>query len=61
MLLIGGGAGPPPVHRLIARLADLIPDATIAAVAGAGHLMPLTEPATLGRLIAYFRRSPSAR
>ncbi len=51
VLLVQGGASPPPVHRLVARLASLLAGATIATVDGAGHLLPLTAPADLARLI----------
>jgi pimeloyl-ACP methyl ester carboxylesterase len=61
VLLIQGGASPPPVHRLVAHLAGLIPGATTATIPGAGHLMPLTEPAELGRLINDFCRSSPVR
>ena len=57
VLLVQGSASPPPVHRLIARLAALIPDATIAEIDRADHLLPLTAPAELGRLISDFCRS----
>jgi pimeloyl-ACP methyl ester carboxylesterase len=57
VLLVQGGASPTPVHRLIAHLAGLIPGSTVATVAGANHLMPLTAPAELGRLLGDFRRS----
>ena len=57
VLLVQGNASPPPVHRLIARLAGLIPDATIAGVDRADHLLPLTAPAELARLIGAFCRS----
>jgi pimeloyl-ACP methyl ester carboxylesterase len=60
-LLVQGGASPPPVHRLIARLAGLIPDATIATIDRAGHLLPLTAPVELGRLIGDFCRARSER
>ena len=52
VLLVQGGASPPPVHRLISHLAGLIPHATIATIAGADHLLPLTRPAQLARTIA---------
>jgi pimeloyl-ACP methyl ester carboxylesterase len=56
VLLVQGGDSPPPVHRLVAHLAGSIPGATVATVADAGHLMPLTAPAELGRLIGDFCR-----
>jgi pimeloyl-ACP methyl ester carboxylesterase len=52
VLLVQGGASPPPVHRLVARVAGLLPNATVATVDGAGHLLPLTAPAELARLIS---------
>jgi pimeloyl-ACP methyl ester carboxylesterase len=54
VLLIQGGDSPPPQHRLVAHLAGLIPGSTVATVAGANHLMPLTDPAGLGRVIEDF-------
>jgi pimeloyl-ACP methyl ester carboxylesterase len=54
VLLVQGGASPPPVHRLIARLAGLLPDATIATMDGADHLLPLAAPAELAALIGDF-------
>jgi pimeloyl-ACP methyl ester carboxylesterase len=50
-VLIHGSASPPPVHRLIAHLAGLMPTATIATIPGADHLMPLTRPAELAALV----------
>ena len=61
VLLIQGGDSPPPVHRLIAHLAGVMGTAEVVTVPGAGHLMPLTHPAGLGRLIAGFGRSAAAR
>jgi pimeloyl-ACP methyl ester carboxylesterase len=57
VLLIQGSASPPPVHRLITRLAGLIPDATIATIHHANHLLPLTAPTELARLITDFCRT----
>jgi len=57
VLLIQGGDSPPPLHRLIARMADRLPDATVVTVDHTNHLMPLTAPAALGRLVAGFCRS----
>jgi pimeloyl-ACP methyl ester carboxylesterase len=61
VLLIQGGASPPPVHRLIAHLAALIPNTTTATIADANHLLPLTEPTELGRVVDNFRRSSTTR
>jgi pimeloyl-ACP methyl ester carboxylesterase len=61
VLLIQGSASPPPLHRLVTHLAGLIPDATITTIAGADHLLPLTEPAELGRLIDEFCCPSTAR
>jgi pimeloyl-ACP methyl ester carboxylesterase len=52
VVLVQGGDSPPPVHRMIAHLAGLLPQATVETVENAGHLMPLTAPATLAALIA---------
>nr|WP_296069181.1 alpha/beta hydrolase [uncultured Actinoplanes sp.] len=57
VLLIQGADSPPLLHRLIARMAGRLPDATVVTVDHANHLMPLTAPATLGRLVAGFCRS----
>ncbi|MEV6304286.1 alpha/beta hydrolase [Actinoplanes sp. NPDC051861] len=54
VLLVLGTDSPPPVHRLVARLAGLIPGASVATIAGAGHLMPLTHAAELSRVIDAF-------
>jgi pimeloyl-ACP methyl ester carboxylesterase len=61
VLLIQGGASPPPVHRLTARLAGLIPGSTVVTVPGADHLLPLTETAELGRIVDDFRRRVRVR
>jgi pimeloyl-ACP methyl ester carboxylesterase len=57
VLLIKGGDSPPPLHRLVAHLAGRLPDATVATVDHANHLMPLTAPAEIGELVARFCRS----
>jgi pimeloyl-ACP methyl ester carboxylesterase len=50
-LLVQGAASPGPTHRLIARLAAALPDARVATIAGANHLLPLTHPTDLARAI----------
>jgi pimeloyl-ACP methyl ester carboxylesterase len=57
VLLIQGADSPPPVHRLIAYLADRLPDSAVVTVGNADHLMPLTAPAELGEIVARFCRS----
>jgi len=51
-VLVQGADSPPPVHRLVAHLAALLPEATVETVENAGHLMPLTAPAALAALIS---------
>jgi pimeloyl-ACP methyl ester carboxylesterase len=55
-LLIQGADSPPPVHRLIAHLAGLLPESAVVTVDHADHLMPLTAPAQLGTVVARFAR-----
>ncbi len=56
VLLVQGGASPQPVHRTIAHLAALIPGATTTTIDGVDHLLPLTAPAELARVVAAFAR-----
>ncbi|WP_051761025.1 alpha/beta fold hydrolase [Herbidospora cretacea] len=51
VVLVQGADSPPPVHRLVAHLAGLLPRATVQTVENADHLMPLTAPATLAALL----------
>jgi pimeloyl-ACP methyl ester carboxylesterase len=51
VVLVQGADSPPPLHRMVAHLAGLLPRATVETVANAGHLMPLTAPAALAGLI----------
>jgi pimeloyl-ACP methyl ester carboxylesterase len=46
-------------HRLVARLAGLLPDAQVATIAGANHLLPLTHPAELADLITSRSGAPA--
>jgi len=59
VLLVQGGASPGPTHRLIDRLAALLPDAGIATIDGANHLLPLTHAAELAGLIPSASREPT--
>lgn len=50
-LLVQGAASPGPTHRLVARLAAALPDARVATIEGANHLLPLTHPTELAHAI----------
>ncbi len=52
VLLVRGGASPGPTHRLVDRAAAALPDARVATVDGANHLLPLTHPRELAALVA---------
>jgi pimeloyl-ACP methyl ester carboxylesterase len=52
VLLVVGGASAGPTVRLVDRLAGLLPDAAVATVAGADHLLPLTHPGELAALVS---------
>ncbi|TDP96793.1 alpha/beta fold hydrolase [Labedaea rhizosphaerae] len=50
-LFVQGGASPQATHRMIARLAATRPDAHVATLDGANHLLPLTHAAELKTLL----------
>ena len=50
-LLVAGTASPPATHRLVERLAHLLPDGRVATVEGANHLLPLTHPREVADLV----------
>jgi pimeloyl-ACP methyl ester carboxylesterase len=52
VLLVRGGASAGPTHRLVDRMAAALPGARVATVDGADHLLPLTHPRALARLVA---------
>jgi pimeloyl-ACP methyl ester carboxylesterase len=52
VVLVQGADSPPLLHRLVAHLAGLLPQATVETIENAGHMMPLTVPATLAALIS---------
>jgi pimeloyl-ACP methyl ester carboxylesterase len=54
VLLIQGGASPPPVHDVVALLATWLPHIDVKTVDGADHLLPLRDPATLAEITADF-------
>jgi pimeloyl-ACP methyl ester carboxylesterase len=51
ILFVQGAASPQATHRMIARLAALLPDARVATLEHANHLLPLTHPAELKALL----------
>jgi pimeloyl-ACP methyl ester carboxylesterase len=44
-LVIGGGSTSPVPQQLLAKLAGLVPDATLVTIEGAGHAVHRTRPA----------------
>jgi pimeloyl-ACP methyl ester carboxylesterase len=50
-LLVAGTASPPATHRLVERLAGLLPDGRVTTVEGANHLLPLTHPRGVAELV----------
>lgn len=55
VLFVQGGDSPPIVHGISANLAAMLAaDAETTTVPGTDHLLPLRDPATLGRLTANF-------
>jgi pimeloyl-ACP methyl ester carboxylesterase len=58
VLLVAGGESSGVTQRMVARLAGLLPDAQVATIAGANHLLPLTHPAELAGLITSRSAAP---
>ncbi|MFJ1768171.1 alpha/beta fold hydrolase [Amycolatopsis sp. NPDC088138] len=52
VLLVQGADSPGATHRLIGRLAAMLPDARVTTIAGANHLLPLTHPAELANALS---------
>ena len=55
VVLVQGGASPPPTHRLVARLAGRLADASVVTIDGDDHLLPLRSPEALARVVADHR------
>jgi pimeloyl-ACP methyl ester carboxylesterase len=51
VVLAVGGASPPPVHKVVDRLASWLPHSQRVTIDGADHLLPLRDPAPLARMI----------
>jgi lipase len=52
VLLVRGGASPGPTRRMVSHLAAELPNARVATVDGANHLLPLTHADELANLVA---------
>jgi pimeloyl-ACP methyl ester carboxylesterase len=55
-LLILGGDSPANFHDMVSLLAGTLPDVRVTTVEGAGHLMPLQDPSSVGQIVADFVR-----
>lgn len=56
-LVIGGGLTSPVPQQLLAKLADLVPDATLVTIEGAGHAVHRTRPAEfLATVVPFLQR-----
>lgn len=49
--ILRGETSPPVAHAIAARLVDLLPEATLHVIPGAGHMLPLTHAAAVNALI----------
>ncbi len=56
VLLVQGGNSEDINHRLVTRVAGMLPHAEIATIHGDDHLFPQRNPDTLGHLVAQFAR-----
>ena len=61
VLLLAGGASPPPVLETARRVAVSLPDATLDIVDGADHLWPLRDPAALAERARRFAQEVAER
>ena len=56
-LVIGGGLTSPVPQQLLAKLSDLVPDATLVTIEGAGHAVHRTRPAEfLATVVPFLQR-----
>lgn len=55
-MVIGGGSTSPVPRHLLARVAELIPDATLVTVEGAGHVVHQNRPAEFLAAVRPFLR-----
>jgi esterase len=60
-LVIGGGSSSPVPQQLLAKLAGLVPDATLVTIEGAGHAVHRARPAEfLGAALPFLQRIRAA-
>jgi pimeloyl-ACP methyl ester carboxylesterase len=60
-LILRGGASPGPTRRIAALVAQMLPNARLQTLEGAGHMLPLTHPAAVNTAIAeHLSRSTAA-
>ena len=50
--LIAGQASPRPARAIVDELADILGDAHVRVLAGAGHMSPITHPVEIAALVA---------
>ena len=55
-LLIGGGSTSPVPQRLLTEMADLLPDATMVTIEGAGHVVHNAKPSEFLAAVQPFLR-----
>ena len=61
VLVLAGGASPPPVLDTARQIAEALPDANLEDVAGADHLWPLRDPGSLAERARRFVQEVEGR
>ena len=61
VLVLVGGASPPPVWETARMVTDSLPNATLEEVAGADHLWPLRDPGGLAERVCGFVNEVAGR
>ena len=61
-LVLRGAASPRPTRRIAALVAQVLPDARLQTIDGAGHMLPLTHRERVNAAIAeHLSRNTAAR